>query len=116
MTCDSTATDLGAQVAALGPELVDLRLGDVGSLFSLVELVLNLSALCQVVVGLFLLEQNHSFSPETQAGFSGFLRFWHLLGLAPSNCLICSVLRFPELKSSILKFKNLQVGYLLPPQ
>ena len=50
-----SATDLGAPVAALGPQLVDLCLSDVRSLLSLVQLMLQLTELAQVAVGLFLL-------------------------------------------------------------
>lgn len=46
---------LGADVATLGPQLVDLGLGDVGALLRLVQLVLRLAELGQVGVGLFLL-------------------------------------------------------------
>lgn len=80
MVCGSAVTDHGAHVAVPGPELVDLRLGNVGSLFSLIKLVLNLPALCLVVVGLFLLESRitafHSFSLKTQAAFPGFPSSW----------------------------------------
>ena len=48
-------THLGADVAALGPQLVDLGLGDVRPLLCLVQLVLHLAELGQVGVGLFLL-------------------------------------------------------------
>ena len=51
----STTTDLGAPIAALGPQLVDLGLSDVRSLLSLVQLMLQLTELAQVAVGLFLL-------------------------------------------------------------
>ena len=51
----SLATNLGAPVAALGPQLVDLCLSDVRSLLSLVQLMLQLTELAQVAVGLFLL-------------------------------------------------------------
>ena len=47
-------THLGADVAALGPQLVDLGLGDVRPLLRLVQLVLHLAELGQVGVGLFL--------------------------------------------------------------
>lgn len=49
-------THLGADVAALGPQLVDLRLGDVRPLLRLIQLVLHLAELGQVGVGLFLLQ------------------------------------------------------------
>ena len=42
-------------IAALGPELVDLGLSNVGTLLRLLQLMLNLPALGQVGVGLFLL-------------------------------------------------------------
>lgn len=48
-------THLGADVAALGPQLVDLGLGDVRPFLSLIQLVLHLAELGQVGVGLFLL-------------------------------------------------------------
>jgi len=48
-------TDLGAHIAALGPQLVDLGLSDVRSLLSLVHLMLQLTELAQVGVGLLLL-------------------------------------------------------------
>ena len=48
-------THLGADVAALGPQLVDLGLGDVCPLLRLIQLVLHLAELGQVGVGLFLL-------------------------------------------------------------
>ena len=48
-------THLGANVAALGPQLVDLGLCDVRPLLRLVQLVLHLAELGQVGVGLFLL-------------------------------------------------------------
>lgn len=61
-------------------------------------------------------EQNHSFSQLLTKNTSRFPRFPVFLVLLPSNCLTCSVLCFPELKSSNLNFKNLEVGYLRPPQ
>lgn len=48
-------THLGTHVTTLGPQLVDLRLSDVGSLLSLVQLMLDLAGLAQMSVGLFLL-------------------------------------------------------------
>ena len=51
----STTTDLGAPIAALGPQLVDLGFSDVRSLLSLVQLMLQFTELAQVTVGLFLL-------------------------------------------------------------
>ena len=42
-------------IAALGPELVDLGLSNVSTLLSLLQLMLNLPALGQVSIGLFLL-------------------------------------------------------------
>lgn len=49
------SADLGALVAGADPQLVDLRLGHVGPLLGVVELVLHLPVLGQVGVGLFLL-------------------------------------------------------------
>lgn len=46
---------LGSHISALGPQLVDLGLGDVRPLLRLVQLVLHLAELGQVGVGLFLL-------------------------------------------------------------
>lgn len=48
-------THLGANVAALGPQLVDLGLSDVCPLLRLIQLMLHLSELGQVGVGLLLL-------------------------------------------------------------
>lgn len=48
---------LGAHVTAFGAQLVHLRLGDVGSLLSLVQLVLQFAELSQVSVGLLLLQE-----------------------------------------------------------
>ena len=48
-------THLGADVATLGPKLVDLGLSNVRPLLRLVQLVLHLAELGQVGVGLFLL-------------------------------------------------------------
>ena len=42
-------------IAALGPEFVDLGLSNVSTLLSLLQLMLNLPALGQVSIGLFLL-------------------------------------------------------------
>lgn len=53
--CWSRAANLGASVAALDAQLVDLALSDVGSFFSFVQLVLELTELAQVNVGLLLL-------------------------------------------------------------
>jgi hypothetical protein len=44
-----------SSVAGLGSELVDLRLSDVSTLLSLLQLMLNLPELRHVAVGLFLL-------------------------------------------------------------
>jgi len=56
MTGNSRAgTHLGANVTALGPQLVDLGLGNVRPLLCLIQLVLHLAELGQVGVGLFLL-------------------------------------------------------------
>lgn len=49
-------THLGANVAALGPQLVDLGLSDVGPLLCLIQFVLHFAELGQVGVGLLLLE------------------------------------------------------------
>ena len=48
-------THLGADVTALGPQLVDLGFSDVRPSLCLVQLVLHLAELGQVGVGLFLL-------------------------------------------------------------
>jgi hypothetical protein len=48
-------THLGTNVPALGPQLVDLGLGDVRPLLRLIQLVLHLAELGQVGVGLLLL-------------------------------------------------------------
>lgn len=50
--------DLGALVPGADPQLVDLRLGHVGPLLGVVELVLQLPELGQVGVGLFLLRRD----------------------------------------------------------
>lgn len=47
---------LGANVTAFGAQLIDLRLGDVSSLLSLVQLVLQFAELSQMSVGLLLLQ------------------------------------------------------------
>lgn len=49
------AANLGAAVTALDAQLVDLTLGNIGSLFSFVQLVLELTELAEVNVCLFLL-------------------------------------------------------------
>lgn len=49
-------TDLAALVAGAHPQLVDLRLGHVGPLLGVVQLVLELPVLGQVAVGLLLLQ------------------------------------------------------------
>lgn len=53
----SETSYLGAHVTAFGAQLVDLRLSDVGSLLSLVQLVLQFAELSQVSVGLLLLQE-----------------------------------------------------------
>ena len=47
---------LGSHITALGTQLVDLRLCDVSSLLSLVQLMLQLTELAQMSVGLLLLQ------------------------------------------------------------
>ena len=49
-------THLGADVTALGPQLVDLGLGDVGAFLSLLQLMLDPPAPGQLRVGLLLLK------------------------------------------------------------
>lgn len=51
------APNLGARVAALDAQLVDLALGDVGPFFGFVQLVLELPELAQVDVCLLLLSR-----------------------------------------------------------
>lgn len=47
---------LSSNVTALGPELVDLGLSNVSSLFSFFKLMLDLPEAAQVSIGLFLLK------------------------------------------------------------
>lgn len=56
-TDETHASDLGTRIAALGTQLVDLRLCDVGSLFSLVQLMLQFAELAQMNISLFLLKK-----------------------------------------------------------
>ena len=49
-------THLGANITALGPQLVDLGLSDVRPLLRLIQLMLHLAELGQVGVGLLLLQ------------------------------------------------------------
>lgn len=49
------ASDLGARVAALGTQLVDLSLCDVSPLFGLIQLMLQLAELAKMIISLFLL-------------------------------------------------------------
>ena len=53
-----SASNLWPHVSALGTHLVDLRLSDVGSLFSLVQLMLQLAELAQMSIGLLLLKDS----------------------------------------------------------
>lgn len=57
------ASNLGASITALDTQLVDLRLSDVSSLFSLVQLVLQFTELAQMSIGLLFLQD----STKTQA-------------------------------------------------
>lgn len=53
------SADLGSLVSGADPQLVDLRLGHVGSLLGVVQLMLQLPVLGQVGVGLFLLGRGY---------------------------------------------------------
>lgn len=48
-------SNLGSDIAALGTKLVDLRLSDVSSLFSLLQLMLHLAELAKMNISLFFL-------------------------------------------------------------
>lgn len=61
-------THLGTNVAALGPQLVDLGLGDVRPLLRLVQLMLHLAELGQVGVGLLLLQGFRGREDEVRGG------------------------------------------------
>lgn len=54
---DVSAANLGAGVAALDAQLVDLTLGDIGSFFSFIQLVLELTELAEMNIGLLLLSR-----------------------------------------------------------
>lgn len=57
---------LGASVTALDAQLVDLTLGNISSLFSLIQLMLQLAELAKMNIGLFLLFRSSKSKNVTQ--------------------------------------------------
>lgn len=73
----SKTSHLGANVTAFGAQLVNLRLSDVGSLFSLVQLVLQFAELSEMGVGLLFLEGSVSKEQYQRSGYDTDMLFLH---------------------------------------
>ena len=71
-----SSTDLGSHIPALGTQLVDLRLSDVSSLLSFVQLVLDLPELAQMIVSLFLLFNTKCFTSNRAHKERHVLNVW----------------------------------------
>ena len=91
--CLRTTYPAGGEVSGLCSQLIDLRFGNIGPFFSLLQLMLSFSELGEMSVGLFILKERQvDMSSERLSGApgeAGRVSPWDLADLQPPPPASC---------------------------